>query len=88
MKDDRGIFYYPFPGNKRVRMYVQKNGNDICFRLWNTDDSELWEKHGWVPYDAICQASEMYKKKGVFDPKGAYDIKIAEVLIKEESKTP
>jgi len=85
MKDNKGIYYYPFPDNKRVHMYVQKSGPDICFRLWNADDASLWDQHGWVPYDAICQASKMYKKKGAFDPQNAYDIKIAEALIKEES---
>jgi len=88
MKDDRGIYYYPFPANTRVRMYVQKNGTDICFRIWNSDDDRLWEEHGWVPYDAICQASKMYGKKGSFDPNHAYDIKVAEALIKEESELP
>jgi len=30
MKDEKGRYYHPFPQNKRVRMYVQKTGNDIC----------------------------------------------------------
>jgi len=72
MKDDKGIYYYPFPGNKRIRMYVQKIDFEICFRLWNADAAGLWEDHGWVPHDAICQASEMYEHKGAFDPKDAY----------------
>lgn len=88
MKDDKGLYYYPFPANTRVRMYVVKDGPDICFRLWNADDAKLWEEHGWVPYDAVRQASSMYNKNGSFDPGKAYDIKIAEALIKDELKSP
>lgn len=86
MKDNRGLYYYPFPQNTRVRMYVRSNGQDICFRLWNTDDEDIWEKHGWVPYEAIRQASAMYGKGKAFDPNHAYDINVAKALIKEEEK--
>jgi hypothetical protein len=86
MKDDKGLYYYPFPLNKRVRMYVREMGGEIDFRMWNADDPELWEAHGWVAYDAIKQAQEMYAVKD-FDPKQAYDIRIAEALIKEETGT-
>ena len=85
MKDKRGLYYYPFPRNKRVRMYVRQNGDETQFRLWNQDDSELWKQHGWVPYDAIRQASGMYgtDKQNAFDPNGAYDINIAKELVKD-----
>jgi hypothetical protein len=79
MEDDKGLYYYPFPANKHVRMYVRETGNGIEFRMWNGDDPELWEAHGWVPYDAIAQASAMYK--GRFDPRKAYDIDLARSLI-------
>ena len=82
MKDDRGLYYYPFPQNKRVRMYVREADGNICFRLWNTDDPELWEEHGWVPYDAIKQAAVMHKQKK-FDPNQAYDIDVAKMILKE-----
>lgn len=82
MKDDRGLYYYPFPHNKRVRMYVCIENGDICFRFWNHDDPDLWKEHGWVPYDAILKATEMYQGKN-FDPKSAYDINLAKALIKE-----
>ena len=64
MKDDRGLYYYPFPRNKRVRMYVRKSDGDVCFRLWNADDESLWEEHGWVPHDAVKQAATMFSGKG------------------------
>ena len=85
MKDKRGLYYYPFPQNKRVRMYVRQSGDEIQFRLWNQDDSELWKQHGWVPYEAIQQASSMYggEKTGAFDPNRAYDVGIARELIED-----
>jgi len=82
VKDDRGLYYYPFPQNKRVRMYVREADGNILFRLWNTDDPGLWDEHGWVPYDAIKQAASMHKHKK-FDPNQAYDINVAKMLLKE-----
>jgi hypothetical protein len=83
MKDDRGLYYYPFPANKRVRMYIRSNHDEIEFRMWNQDDPQMWEAHGWVPYDAIVQAQAMYQGGG-FDPKKAYDVSLAEALLREE----
>lgn len=82
MKDDRGLYYYPFPQNKRVRMYVRENAEGVAFRMWNQDDPELWEKHGWVPWDAIVQAQAMYKG-GAFDPRKAYDLNLAKALLRD-----
>ena len=85
MKDERGIYYYPFPQNKKVRMYVQDKDDMIHFRLWNVDDPELWAEHGWIPYDAILQAQAMYERKNAFNPKQAYDLDIAKAVLKESS---
>ena len=82
MKDDRGLYYYPFPSNKRVRMYVRRGPTDIEFRMWNQDDPQMWEAHGWVPHGAIVEAQAMYKGGG-FDPKAAYDMRLALSLIDE-----
>jgi len=82
MKDDKGHYYYPYPQNKQVRMYVLKIGDDICFRMWDLGQPELWEKHGWVPYDAIKQAMGMFTGKG-FDPAQAYDLDAARDLLGE-----
>lgn len=76
MQDDRGVFYYPFPQNKRVCMYVQKGEQEIEFRLWNQDDPGMWNTHGWVPNGAIVQAQAMYQG-GAFDPNEAYDLVLA-----------
>jgi len=83
MKDKLGLYYYPYPQNKRVRMYVLRQNDDICFRLWNSDDPQLWEQHGWVPYDAIQKAAGMYDKESGFDPHQAYDLEVGRTLLEE-----
>ena len=85
MKDDKGLYYYPFPQNKRMRMYIRSSGNTVEFRMWHADDPGLWDAHGWVPWEAIEQAIPMYAGKG-FDPKQAYDIRVARALIREDLK--
>jgi hypothetical protein len=83
MKDDRGLYYYPNPLKKNFRMYVKEVDGEINFRMWNSEDPELWAEHGWVPYSAIKQASEIYQG-GNFDPKYAYDIELARALLKHD----
>ncbi len=86
MKDkDGGLYYYPFPENRLVRMYVKEADGDILFRMWNMDDDKLWEEHGWVPHEAIMAAAKMYSGKN-FDPKTVYDIRLARALIREEKE--
>ena len=87
MKDKKGLYYYPFPQNKRVHMYVREGDGTIWFRLWNADDPVLWDKHGWVPYGAIKQAADMYKGKK-FPPNQAYDIELAKALLTENASGP
>lgn len=84
MKDRKGLYYYPFPGNKRVRMYVRREGSDVCFRMWNQDDPALWEEHGWVPHGAIVAATRRYAGKA-FDPHRAYDLDAARELLRESA---
>ena len=83
MEDQRGRFYYPYPQNHRIRMYVRKVSTDICFRLWDADDATLWDTHGWVPVTAIQQAIALYRGKG-FDPADAYDIRVATAVLSED----
>lgn len=85
MKDDRGKYYYPFPQNKQVRMYVQEEGEEVFFRLWHSGDPGLWDKHGWIPYEAIKQAEAMYDREKNFKPNQAYDLEIARAVLKEDS---
>ncbi|MCP4748271.1 MAG: hypothetical protein GY874_19360 [Desulfobacteraceae bacterium] len=82
MKDNKGLYYYPFISNKKVRVYVRNGHDDIEFRLWNQDDPGMWEQHGWAPYAAIEQAMSMYKGGG-FDPKTTYDLSLARSLLKD-----
>ncbi|OQY50382.1 MAG: hypothetical protein B6240_01705 [Desulfobacteraceae bacterium 4572_87] len=87
MKDERGKYYYPFPQNKKARMYVQETDGMIHFRLWNSDDPKLWEEHDWIPYEAIRQAAEMYdkrsEKKSDFNPNQAYNLDVAKAVLQE-----
>lgn len=87
MKDDNGLYYYPFPSNKRVRMYVRHGDGEPEFRMWNQDDPQLWTEHGWIPHSMIVQAKAMYRKDGAFDPDKAYDLAAAKVLLEENNKT-
>lgn len=82
MKDELGFYYYPNPLNKNFRIYVKEMHGEICFRMWKSDDTALWETHGWVPYGAIREAAKIYKG-GAIDPKQAYDIDIAQALLKQ-----
>jgi hypothetical protein len=86
MKDDRGLYYYPNPLQKDFRMYVREMDGEIYFRMWNAQDPELWEAHGWVPYGAIKKAAAMYEGK-TLDPEQAYDVDLARALFKEDKKT-
>ena len=92
MRDENGLFYYPFPQNKRVRMYVKEENGGIWFRLWSLDDAKLWEDHGWVPHGAVRKATKLFKgkadgakpaAKSAFDPEKAYDIEVARLILKE-----
>ncbi len=82
MKDENGLYYYPFTDNKHVRMYVMDDDGVICFRMWRQDDPELWNTHGWVPYRAILEAAQMNTQKH-FNPTQAYDIRVARALLDE-----
>ncbi len=64
-------------------MYVQETDGMIQFRLWNSDDPKLWEEHGWIPYDAIQQASDVYEQKNDFNPNQVYNPDIAKAALKE-----
>ena len=82
MKDERGTYYTPSLQHPEVRMYVRDNDGVIEFRLFNPTEPIVWEKHQWVPYDAIRQAAEMYKERGTGrNPLALYDLDIAKTLL-------
>jgi hypothetical protein len=72
---------------KKLECISKNQMGVIWFRLWNNEIPELWDEHGWVPYDAILKASSMYKKgAGKFDPCRAYDIEVAKSLLLQEKR--
>lgn len=85
MQDEKGLFYYPNPQNKRVRMYVMEEDGEIFFRLWNQDDPDLFDDHGWVPWGAIKKAMGLFAGKG-FDPAKAYDLGVARMILKDAER--
>lgn len=87
MHDSHGHFYYPYPADHRLRVYVVETDGEINFRLWDADDPELWNTHGWVPYSAIVQATAIYRG-GRFDPRRVYDISLAKALLAEAQPPP
>jgi hypothetical protein len=85
MKDTLGIYYYPNPTEKRVRMYVRVSFGQVEFRLWNSDHAEIWERHDWIPYPDIEAAAEEYRKRGSgVDPLELYDLNVAKRLLADE----
>ena len=87
MQDKDGIFYYPNPANKRIRMYVRENEGNIEFRLSNVDHPEIWEYHGWIDIDIVRRGARMFEERGSkVDPTNIYDLETARYLIKDARK--
>ncbi len=80
MQDDRGYYYYPIPTDKKIRMYVRKEAGQIEFRLWNSEDDLIWDRHKWIPMEAIRQAAALYGKDKP-DPLKLYDLQVAEAVL-------
>lgn len=84
MKDELGVYYTPSLQHPQVRMYVRKNQDEIEFRLYNPDEPIIWEKHQWVPYQAIEAAAVMFREKNTDrNPLALYDLNIARKLLEE-----
>lgn len=87
MQDQEGLYYYPYPGNKRIRMYVREQDGNIEFRLSNADYPEIWERHGWLDMDIIRRGAEMFaERKSKSDPLKIYDLETARYLLREAKK--
>jgi hypothetical protein len=66
-------------------MYVSEIHDKICFKFWNADAPEIWDKQSWVPYEDILKATAAYKDKK-HNPIEAYDIEVAKNLIREDKE--
>ncbi len=87
MKDERGIYYYPELQNKKQRMYVRQNGSDIEFRMWDSEDSNVWENHIWLDMASLKKAADIYSSHPNYkgrSPLHLYDLQLAQQLIIEE----
>ncbi len=91
MKDEKGLYYHPQPGNPMVRVYVRRCPlGGVEFRLWESEHSHVWEKHAWLSVSVIEAAAQMYKQLGrggpQSDPMILYDCSVAEALLKEDGQ--
>ncbi len=87
MKDERGLYYHPEPGNARARVYVRANADGaVEFRLWQADQPEIWEGHQWITMDVIRNAARLYTREGRNDPTALYDMAVARALLAEEAR--
>ncbi len=84
MKDNKGLYYYPNPASKQERMYVRMNDGAIEFRLWNSQNPEIWERHGWLDMSIIQRAAAMQQQRGGKAPLEIYDLDSAKFLLKNE----
>lgn len=86
MQDERGRYYYPQPGNPKVRVYVRNGQNGVEFRLWAEGHPEIWEQHEWLEHDVVRLAAEMYQSERDpdADPLRLYDINVARALLAGE----
>lgn len=87
MKDKRGIYYYPVLQNKKRRMYVRRADSNIEFRMWDSEEPDVWEDHDWLDMATIKKAAEIYSSHPGYkgrSPLHLYDVEIARRLIKDE----
>ncbi|ACV67559.1 hypothetical protein [Desulfohalobium retbaense] len=80
MQDFRGTYYFPVPNNRQVKMYVRDHDGVIQFRLCNEQEPDVWQRHGWLSYEDVRQASQMYEGE-LKDPLQFYDFEIAKHLL-------
>lgn len=83
MKDSQGLFYYPHPANKKLKMYVRDNDGIVEFRMDHLDHPSLWESHGWITYEAAKKAARMFKGRGQHDPMALYDFEVALSVLRD-----
>lgn len=87
MKDERGLYYLPSMQERSTRMYVREQDGEVEFRLYSTENPQIWEGHGWLTYDQVRQAAEVYRQERNRDrnPLALYDLEVAKRLIRDGS---
>ncbi len=85
MEVPSGPFYYPVPGNKRIRMYVRERHGVVEFRLYNPDYPEIWERHGWLDMDLVQRGVQLFRqeRRAAVDPLQLYDLRVARAVLEE-----
>lgn len=85
MKDKLGLYYYPTLQDRTSRMYVREREGEVEFRLYSSANPQVWEQHGWLPYEAVKQAAELYKEERSPErnPLGMYDLDVARRVLKD-----
>ncbi len=86
MQDEHGVYYKPEPQNPHSKMYVRLYDGEIQFRLYDAKHPEVWDKHGWLPYQAVAQAAKLYGGNG---PKvlNMYDLDVAIAVLEENNSS-
>ncbi len=81
MQDKQGVYYYPNPVQKTTRMYVREQGGELEFRLYSSEDPQIWERHDWLTLDVVKQAAGMYQ--GENSPLMLYDEQVAREVLRQ-----
>ena len=79
MQDPLGCYYYPDPSDKNTRMYVRLMGGEIEFRMWHGEHAQIWERHGWIPYEVARRAADMRPDKA--QALSLYDMEVAQAVL-------
>jgi hypothetical protein len=81
MHDDRGVYYYPNTALKTTRMYVREQDGALEFRLFSSEDPQIWERHQWLPLSVIQEAARQYP--GDKNPLLLYDEQVAREVLRQ-----
>lgn len=85
MQDKHGVYYYPLPEDKRLRMYVRVNDGIVEFRPDHSEHQKLWQEHGWISYETARKAARASRERGADYPLDLYDFEVALGVLKESA---
>lgn len=86
MQDRHGVFYYPIPENKQLKMYVRVQDGIVEFRPHHSEHQELWAEHGWISYETARKAGQVSKEKGGRYPLHLYDFEVALGVLQDQAR--